>query len=171
MLRMERQLGEVDVLAGDLDLVHRRIAGRHFDQRLRIGEPGEIFVVKLVFGGLEGGGEPLAIAGGLGDQLGLLGTGFLEQHGFVGGFDDGAQLGQRHRPVVHFHLAELDQALDEVAQPVFVEVEIRAVDVGWAIARNDTSASSEKSIAAIAQPPRCLPKAAYAPPYLPQPKW
>ena len=124
MLRMERQLGEVDVLAGDLDCVHRRIGRRHFDERLRIGEPGEIFVVKLGLGGFEGGGEALAVAGGLGDKLGLLGTSFLEQHRLVGGFDDGAELGQRHRPIVHLHLAELDQALDEIAQPVFIEVEI-----------------------------------------------
>ncbi len=39
MLRMERQLGEVDILAGDLDRVHRRIRRWHFDERLRIGEP------------------------------------------------------------------------------------------------------------------------------------
>src|SRR6202044_2256761 len=42
MLWMERQPGEIDILAGDLDLVHRRIARRHLDQRLRIGEPPEI---------------------------------------------------------------------------------------------------------------------------------
>ena len=124
MLGMERQLGEVDILAGDLDRVHRRIRRWHFDERLRIGEPGEIFVVKLGLGGFERGGKPLAIAGGLGDQLGLLGARFLEQHGLVGGFDDGAELGQRHRPIVHLHLAELDQAVDEAAQPVFIEVEI-----------------------------------------------
>ena len=50
VLRMEGQLGEIDVLAGDLDLVHRRVVRGHLDQRLRIGEPLEIFVVELVLG-------------------------------------------------------------------------------------------------------------------------
>ena len=71
---MKRQPGQIDVLAGDLDRVHRRVAGRHLDQRLRIGEPPEIFVVELVFGGLESGGEPLAVARGLGDDLDLFGA-------------------------------------------------------------------------------------------------
>ena len=47
MVRIERQLGEIDVLAGDLDGVDRRVAGRHLDDRLRIGEPLEILVVEF----------------------------------------------------------------------------------------------------------------------------
>ena len=50
VLRMERQLAQIDVLAGDLDLMHRRVARRHFDERLRTAEALEIFVVKLVLG-------------------------------------------------------------------------------------------------------------------------
>ena len=72
MLRMKRQLGEIDVLAGELDRMHRRLGRWNFDHRLRIGEPLEIFVVELVHGGLEGRGDALAVAGGLGDELDLL---------------------------------------------------------------------------------------------------
>ena len=123
VLRMERQLGQIDVLAGDFYVVNRRVAGRHLDQRLRAGEPSEIFVVELVLAGLEGGGEALAVAGGLGDQFDLLGAGLLEQHRLVGALDDRAQAGERHRAVVDFNLAEFDQALDEAAQAVFVEID------------------------------------------------
>ena len=75
VVRIERQLGEIDVLAGDLDRVHRRVAGRDFDHRLRIGQALEILVVDLVFGGLERGDQALAAAGGLGDHLGLFRAG------------------------------------------------------------------------------------------------
>ena len=125
MLRMERQPGEIDVLAGDLDLVHRRVAGRHLDQRLRIGEPPEVFLVKLVFAGFESGGETFAVARGLGDDFDLFRAGFLEQHRLFGAFDDRAQARQRHRLVVDFDFADLDQAIDEIAQAVFVEIEVR----------------------------------------------
>ncbi len=131
VLRMERQLGEIDVLAGDLDIVHRGVAGRHLDQRLRAREPSEIFVVELVLAGLEGGGEALAVARGLGDQLDLLGAGLLEQHRLVGALDDRAQAGERHRLVVNLDLAELDQALDEAAQAVFVEIDGGGMGHRW----------------------------------------
>ena len=32
---------------------------------------------------------------------------------------------KRHRPVVNLHLAHVDQAIDEIAQTVFVEVDVR----------------------------------------------
>ena len=54
MLWMERQLGEIDILTRDLNLVHWGLGGRHLDQRLGICQPFEIFVVELVFAGLEG---------------------------------------------------------------------------------------------------------------------
>ena len=124
---MERQLGQIDVLAGNFYVMHRGVAGRHLDQRLRAGEPSEIFVVELVLAGLEGGGEALAVAGGLGDQFDLLGAGLLEQHRLVGALDDRAQAGERHRLVVNLDLAEFDQALDEAAQAVFVEIDCGGV--------------------------------------------
>ena len=78
---MERQLGEIDVLAGDYDLMHRRVAADGTSTSgCGLARRREIFVVKLVLAGLEGGGEALAVAGGLGDELDLLGSRLSEQH-------------------------------------------------------------------------------------------
>ena len=93
--------------------------GRHLDQRLRVGEPFEIFIVKLVLAGRENSGDAFAIAGRLGDEFELLRSGLLEQYGLVGLFDDGAQCRQRQRLVVNIDLAERDEAIDEIAQAVF----------------------------------------------------
>ena len=162
---MERQSGEIDVLAGDFDLVHRRVGGGHFDQRLRVGEALEIFVVELVFADLECGGEALAAAGGLGGQLDLFRSCFLEEHRLGGALDDRAQFGERHRTLVDLDLAELDKALDEAAQPVLGEVELGGCGRHFG---NDTSgrASSQS-----ARERGGCSNDGFRPAYLPQPKW
>ena len=86
----------------------------------------------------------LRLARRLGDELDLFRPGALEQHGFVGRLDDRAQFRQRHRLIVDVHLAELDQSLDEAAQPVFGEIEI-----GGCLRhrRNDTSGEALSQLA------------------------
>ena len=113
VLRVERQLGQIDVLAGDLHRVHRRVAGRHLDDRLRIGQALEIFVVDFFFGGVERGDQALSAARGLGNDLDLLRPGLLEQDRLLGALDDRAEAGQRHRFVVDLDLAHVDQPVDE----------------------------------------------------------
>jgi hypothetical protein len=88
VLGMERQLGEIDVLAGDLDLMHGRVSGRYFDKRLWAREPLEIFIVELVFARFERRGKTPAITGGLSDQLDVFRSGLLEQDGLVRALDD-----------------------------------------------------------------------------------
>ena len=124
MLRIERQLGEIDVLAGDLTCVHRRVAGRHFDQRLRVGEALEIFVVELVLGGLERAAMALAVAAVLATISTCSGPAFLNSTRLSVRSMIGAQAGQRHRLVVDLDLAHVDEAIDEAAQPVFFQVDL-----------------------------------------------
>ena len=71
VVRVERQLGEIDVLAGDLHGVDGRVAGRDFHHGLRIGQALEILVVDFFFGGFERGDQALSAGRGLGDDLGL----------------------------------------------------------------------------------------------------
>ncbi len=136
MLRMERQFGQIDVLAGDLDPMHRRVARRHFDERLRTGEALEIFVVKLFFGCPERCGKPLAIARRLGDELHLFGPRSLEQHRLLGALDDGAYCRQGNGLFVNVDLAERDEAVDEIAQTVLVEVDGRGGAAHGSISAN-----------------------------------
>ena len=91
VVRIERQLGEIDVLAGDLHGVHRRVAGRNLHHRLRIGQALEILVVDFFFGGVERGDQALAAGRGLGHDLGLFRAGLLEQHRLLGALDDRAE--------------------------------------------------------------------------------
>src|SRR5262249_26976439 len=109
--------------AGELDRVHRRLVGRHLDQRLQAAEPLEIFVVELLLAGVERGGEAAAVARGLRRQLDALGAGLAKQQGLVAALDDLAQFRERHRLVVDIDLAEIDQPLHEAAQTIFVEVD------------------------------------------------
>jgi hypothetical protein len=53
-----------------------------------------------------------------------LGSRVAKQHRLVGRLDDRAQAGERHRLVVNLDLAEIDQPLDEPAQPEFLEVDL-----------------------------------------------
>ena len=124
VVRIERQLGEIDVLAGDLHGVDRSVAGRDLHHRLRIGQALEILVVDFFFGGFERGDQAFAAGRGLGDHLGLFRAGALEQHRLLGALDDRAEAGQRHRFVVDFDLAHVDEPVHECAQPEFFQVDI-----------------------------------------------
>jgi hypothetical protein len=108
VVRIERQLGQVDVLAGELDGVDGSISRRHLDNLLRVGEPPEVFVVDFFLGGVERGEEALPAGSGLGDDLGSLRAGLLEQHRLVGALDHGAERGQRHGFIMDFDLAHVD---------------------------------------------------------------
>ena len=119
MVRIERQLGEIDVLACDLHGMNRSVAGRDLHHRLRIGQALEILVVDFFFGGFERRDQAFAAGRGLGHHLGLFRAGAFEQHRLVGAFDDGAEAGQWHRFVVDLDLAHVDEPVHEGAQPEF----------------------------------------------------
>jgi hypothetical protein len=103
--------------------MHGCIAGRHFHDRLRIGQSPEIFLVKLVLAGMEGGRQAPAVASSLGDNLHLVRTHLLEQKRLLGPSNDGAEAGERHGLVVDLHLAKIDQAVNKSAQSELFKVD------------------------------------------------
>ena len=132
MMRIERQLGEIDVLAGQHDFVHRRLVRGNFDDRLRRREALPVFVVELLLAHVEGGGKPLAVARGLGGKLDALGPRLLEQHRLVRALDDLAHLGKRHGLGMDLDFAHVDEPVDEAPQAVLVHVDVGA-DAGLGI--------------------------------------
>jgi hypothetical protein len=106
--------------------VHGGFVGRHLHHGLRVGEPPEIFLVELVLAGFERRSHALPAAGGLRNNLQLLGAGPLEQEGFICRFDDRAKARQRHRFGVNLNLTHVDEALDESAQPELVQIDVAA---------------------------------------------
>ncbi len=121
---MKREPAEIDVLAGDLDRVHRRVVRRHLHQRLQAAQALEIFVVEALLAGVERRRQALSAACRLGDDLEALRARLGEQQRLPGAFDDRAQPGERDRLVVNLDLAEIDQPLDEAAQPVFFQINL-----------------------------------------------
>jgi len=120
---MERQHGEIDLIAGPHDLMHRRVARRDFDDRLRLRNAAIVFRRDLVLADAEGGRDAFAAAGDGGDHLVLLGSGLLEEHRFRRLLDDRADIGERDGGVVGLYLADLDQLLDEAAKTEFLEID------------------------------------------------
>src|SRR4051794_10601971 len=124
MMRVERQLGEIDVLAGDLDGVHRRVVRRDFHHRFRIGEPLEILVVDFFLSGFERRDQTRTARRGLGDDLRPFRACTLEQHRLLGPLDHLAEAGQRHRFVMNLDLAHVYQPVDEGPQPEFLQIDL-----------------------------------------------
>ena len=78
MVRVERQAGEVDIVAGDPDGLDRCFIGRDFDNRLGRRQAALERVIDLVVGCAERRRDPRPPGIDLGHQLKLLRTGFLE---------------------------------------------------------------------------------------------
>src|SRR5262249_54420013 len=85
------------------------------------------------------------VARSLGDDLELLRPRLLEQHRLVSAFNGGAQIGQRNRLVMDFHLFHVDQPIHEPPQPVFLHIDALhdccgpcdPLSVGW-VERSET---------------------------------
>ena len=84
VVRVERQLGEIDVLAGDLHGVDGSVAGRDFHHGLRIGQALEILVVDFFFSGFERGDQALSAGRGLRHHLRFFRARAFEQHRLLG---------------------------------------------------------------------------------------
>ena len=124
VLEMERQFGQVDIVALEHHLMHRRVRRRHFDDRLRIVHPPHVFVDHVALVGAEGGGEPSPAAGHRRHHLVLLGADPFEIFCLRRGLDDGTEIGERNRLLVDLHFTDCDQLLDEGSQPELVEVDV-----------------------------------------------
>ncbi len=123
---MERQLGEIDVVAGDHHLLHRRVGLRHLDHRLRVRHPaGELLRQVALVVGAERRGMAAAAAADRADDLEMLGAGVLEQRRLRRGLDDRADVRERDRAIVDVDLADRDQMLDKSPQPEFFEIDAR----------------------------------------------
>ena len=110
MLDVERQAGEVDVVAPPDRLMHRRLRRRHLQHRLRIGHAAHELVRDVALRHAQRRGEPLAAAGDRRDHLALLRPDPLEMGGLRRRCDDGAQVAQRDRLVVGFGLPDFMRA-------------------------------------------------------------
>jgi hypothetical protein len=124
VLDVERQPGQVDVVARAHELVHRRVLRRHLDHQLRVAHAAHEFMRDLALADAERRGQPLAAAGDRGDHLVLRGAHPLEMRGLRGRLDHRAEVGERHRLVVHLDLADLGELVDEVPQAEFFEVDL-----------------------------------------------
>ena len=125
MLQVKRQAGQVDLVAGDHALMHRRVGRTHLDHRLRIVHAPRVFLGDVAGRHAEGRRQPRPTAGYRADDLELLGAGLAEQRGARRCLDKGADLEQRDRLVMDIHLADLDQPLDEAPEPELLEIDIR----------------------------------------------
>ena len=123
-MRIERQPGEIDVLAGDLNGVNGSVSGRDFHHRLRIGQALEILVVDFFFSGFERGDQALSAGRGLRHHFRFFRAHAFEQHRLLALLDDRAKPRQRHRLVVDFDLIHVDQPLDKPTEPILFHVDI-----------------------------------------------
>ena len=113
---MDREPGEVGVLAGEHDFLHRRLGAADLHQFLRRGEPFQHQRQEGLRRTLEAGGDARAAAGHPAHQLGALGAGIGEQHRARVPVEHGGDVDQVDRVRVHLRLAGLDEALDEGAK-------------------------------------------------------
>ena len=126
VLHVERQPGEIDVVAGDHHLLHRRIGLRHLHHRLRVRHAaGEFLRQVALVGRAERRGMAAAAAADRADDLETLGAGVLEQRRLGRGLDDRADIRERDRAVVDVDLADRNQMIDKPPQPEFFEIDAR----------------------------------------------
>ena len=126
MLHVERQLGEIDVVAGEHHLLHRRVGLRHLDHRCGFAIRRANSCARLR-SSLEAERRRIAAAAAAdrADDLEMLRPRILEQRRLGRGLDDRADVGKRDRPVVDVDLADRDQLLDKAPQPEFFEIDAR----------------------------------------------
>ena len=75
--------------------------------------------------GIERAGEPLARAHDVADQFGLFGPRRLEQHRARIAVEMGRHVDQIDRLLAHLAFAEIDELVDEVAQPEALGIDCR----------------------------------------------
>src|SRR5262245_47063183 len=105
--------------------MHRGFGRADLDHLLWVGEAAHQLVRKLLVRYTERGGNALASARYGRDKLELLGPCLLEQRGALVGFDDRAQVEQRHRLLVDIDFTHFDQLLDETTETEFLEIDFR----------------------------------------------
>ena len=154
MLQMDRQAGQIGVLASQDHRVHRGRGAVDLDQRLRDGKPVAHGPQQLTRRHAEAGGDPRAAAGHPADQLRPFRARVAEQHRLGIAVEHTGDVDQIDRPVVDLGQILFDQPVDEAAQPEGFHV--RQVRALWGPAIKDLGhrSSSSKLVGAdVRQPP------------------
>ncbi len=102
---MDRQRGQVGLVAGQHDLLRGRLGARHLDDLGLVAQPALDFGDQCARLDAEGAREPGAAAGHVGDQLLPLRADGAEQHGARIAFERRRDVGEVERLVVSFKLA------------------------------------------------------------------
>ncbi len=117
---MDRERGEIGILAGEHDLLHRRLRARDLDDIGLVAQPPQQLRQQLGRRDPERARDPRAAAGDVADQLLALRADRAEQHRLGIAFEDRRDVGQLGRLA---HGRELvAQALHETAQPEAVDI-------------------------------------------------
>ena len=121
MRQMHGQRGEIDLIAGQHDLLHRRIGARDLDQLGLVLEALDHLGHELGRLDAEGQRHPRPAADDIAHQLGLLRPRGFEPDRVVA-FELGSEIGEIDRLLAHLAEPGLDQRLEKAAQPEAVAV-------------------------------------------------
>ena len=119
---MHRQSGDVDVVAGDDDFLHRRVGARQLDEFGLQLQPSLQLLPQLASLDAEGPRQSLAAADRVADEFDALAADVAEPDGLLVALQDFGDLGEVDALVADIELIRVDQLLDEVAQAKAVEV-------------------------------------------------
>ena len=114
VLQMHRQCREVGIIAGEHDLVHRRLRGGHLDRSSRMPESLAQHGGKAGLVGFERGGKPSPRAHHVAHELGLLRSDRAEPHRAGIAIEHRGDVDEVDRIVVDDAFALLHELLDEM---------------------------------------------------------
>ena len=119
MLQVNRQGREIRRLAGQDDLLDRRVGLRHLDRPRRPGQPVEHGGQQARLVGVERHRDAFAAAGDVPGQRGAAGV--VEQNGARIAFEHGGHVSERDGPVPNLQLSGRLQSLQERAERKAIE--------------------------------------------------
>ena len=127
VLQMNRQPGQIDIVAGDDHLVDGRFGGIQLDNFLRRLQSAIHFAEQILGRNAERLRHATPTPGHATDQLGLLGAGLAKQDGLFIAVHARGNIGQVYGVFDHFDLAFFDHSFDEPPQPEFIQIRHRIV--------------------------------------------
>ena len=122
VLEVHRQRGQIGLVAGQHDLMHRRLRGRHLDRRQRMAQALAQHRGKASLVGVERGGQAATRSHDVADELRLLRPDRAEPDRIGIAVQHRGHVDQIDRIVVHDAFALLHQFFHEVAQAEFLGV-------------------------------------------------
>ena len=119
---MDRQHGEIGIVAGQHDLVYRRPHGRHFDRRNGMAQALAQHGGKAGLVGFQRGCEPPPRAHHVADELGPFRSDGTKPDRVGIAIERRGDIDEINRLVVHDAFTLLRQLLDEVSQAEFFAI-------------------------------------------------